>query len=391
MKKICVVTATRAEYGVLRNLIERIHLDKELELCLIVTGTHLSVQYGYTIKEILEDGYPIAEEVSILSEEDSEMGIIETMSNAVLKMGRVFQKHSPDILIVVGDRYELLPICNAALIFSIPIVHISGGEITEGAVDDTVRHCVTKMSQLHFPGCEIYRERIIQMGEEPDRVFNYGDIGIENINKMQYLSCKQLEEELKLSLHKPYACVTFHPVTMEKGSASEQVSELLNAITYFDDMFFVFTKANADLEGKVINEFIDQYVEKKPNCIAFQSLGSKRYLSLLKESDMIIGNSSSGIIEAPSFKIPTINIGNRQKGRLRAESVIDCECSTQDIIDAIKKARSNMFREKVKNVVNPYGDGNTSELIVYEIKKFLSKEKYIAKHFYDLKGIKYTC
>lgn len=384
MKKICVVTATRAEYGVLKNLIERIHLDKELELCLIVTGTHLSVEYGYTIKEIIEDGYPIAEEVSILSEEDSEMGIIETMSNAVLKMGRVFQKHSPDILIVVGDRYELLPICNAAMVFSIPIAHISGGEITEGLIDDVVRHSVTKMSHLHFPGCETYRNRIIQMGEEPDRVFNYGDIGVENIIKMKYLTKEQLEEALNISLNKPYACVTFHPVTLEKGSAREQITELLKALNYFEDMLFIITKANADLEGKIINEIIDQFVEKSSNCIAFSSLGSKRYLSLLKESEMIIGNSSSGIIEAPSFKIPTINIGNRQKGRLKAESVIDCENKTQDIIEAIEKVRSNEFNAKIKNVVNPYGEGNTSELIVNEIKKYLSHEKNLFKHFYDI-------
>ena len=384
MKKVCVVTATRAEYGVLRNVIERINRDNELELCLIVTGTHLSKQYGYTINEIVEDGYPITERVAILSGEDSEMGIVTTMANTLLRMGKMFQKHKPDLLLVVGDRYELLPICNAALIFSIPIAHISGGEITEGAIDDTVRHCVTKMSHLHFPGCEMYRNRIIQMGEEPDRVFNYGDIGIENIKKMQYLSKEQLENELNLSLNRPYACVTYHPVTLEKGTAREQILELLNALSYFDDMLFIITKANADFEGKIVNDIVDQYVKKSQNCVAFSSLGIKRYLSLLKSAEMVIGNSSSGIIEAPAFKIPTINIGKRQKGRLKAESIIDCTNNTEEIIDAIKRGRSTEFREKIKSVRNPYGEGNTSELIVSEIKRYISQEKDLPKHFYDI-------
>ncbi len=384
MKKICVVTATRAEYGLLRNIIQKITDDKDLELCLFVTGAHLSEKHGCTITEIYEDGYTIAEEIPILVEEDSEMGIVTTMGNALMKIGEAFQKHKPDMLLILGDRYELLPICNAALIFSIPIAHISGGEITEGLIDDVVRHSVTKMSHLHFPGCEIYRNRIIQMGEEPDRVFNYGDVGIENIKKMEYLSKEQLEEELNILLNKPYACVTFHPVTLEKGSAKTQILELLNALEYFDDMLFIITKANADLEGESINETIDNFVEKSKNCVAFSSLGIKKYLSLLRGAELVIGNSSSGIVEAPSFKIPTVNIGNRQKGRLKAESIIDCLPKKDDIVEAIQKARSKGFKESIQNIVNPYGEGNTSELIVSEIKKYLSREKDLFKHFYDI-------
>lgn len=373
MKKICVVTATRAEYGLLRNTILRIEKADDLELCLVVTGMHLDKRYGMTIKEIEEDGISIAQRIPILSEKNDEAGILETMAKATMEFGKYFGKAKPDMVIVLGDRYELFPICQSALIYGIPIAHISGGEITEGAIDDAVRNCVTQMSSLHFPGCEIYRQRIISMGRPADMVFNFGDVGIENIRQMDYMSKEQIADSIGFSLEQPYACVTFHPVTKEKGNAKKQIQEVLKALEYFSDMKFIITKANADTEGECINEEIDCFVEKHENCVAFHSLGIRRYLSALKYAEMVIGNSSSGIVEAPCFGIPTINIGNRQKGRLQAESILNCEPKAEDIIRTIEKARSAEFREMAQKAENPYGDGNTSEKIIETIRDYFAK------------------
>lgn len=384
MYKICVVTATRAEYGVLKHTIRRIMEDEELNLYLVATGMHLSRQYGYTIQEIIDDGIPVSDAIEILSEENDERAITNAMGKETIAFGEIFQRERPDMLLVVGDRYEILPACQCAVIFGIPIAHISGGEITEGAIDDSIRHAVTKLSHLHFPGCEVYRQRIIQMGEEPERVFNYGDIGVENIKKTEFMPKGELEESLNISLDKPYACVTFHPVTLEKNSAEYQIKELLRALQEIKDMYFIFTKANADMEGQIINDCIDNFVKENENSAAFYSVGIKRYLSLLKEAEFVIGNSSSGIIEAPSLNIPTVNIGDRQKGRLQAESVLNCRPIKEEIVKTILKARSREFKEIVKNIKNPYGMGETSTLIVKEIKRFLNSENNKIKHFYDM-------
>lgn len=384
MYKICVVTATRAEYGVLKKTIKRIMEDEELSLYLVVTGMHLSRQYGYTIQEIIDDRLPISDTIEILSEENDERAITNAMGKETIAFGEIFQREKPDMMLVVGDRYEILPACQCAVIFGIPIAHISGGEVTEGAIDDSIRHAVTKLSHLHFPGCEVYRQRIIQMGEEPQRVFNYGDVGIENIKKMEFMSKGELEKSLNILLDKPYACVTFHPVTLEKDSAKHQIKELLHALREIEDMYFIFTKANADMEGQIINDCIDDFVKENENSVAFYSVGIKRYLSLLKEAEFVIGNSSSGIIEAPSLNIPTVNIGDRQKGRLQAESVLNCRPIKEEIIKTIQQARSKEFKETVKNVKNPYEMGETSVLIVKEIKRFLSAENNKIKHFYDI-------
>lgn len=385
MKKICVVTATRAEYGLLRNIIKEIYADEELQLCLLVTGTHLSERYGYTVNEIVEDNIPIETKIPIIEEIDGEkVDIIGTMGNALLKFSKAFKKINPDILVVLGDRYELLSICEAAMICKIPIAHISGGEITEGAMDDIIRHCITKMSQLHFPGCEVYRQRIIQMGEQPDTVFNYGDVGIENIMNMQYMDLGELEDSMGISLERPYACVTFHPATLEKDSPVRQVEQLLLAVEQFPDLDFIFTGANADDGGMQINSTIKQFVSGHSNCFYYTSLGIKRYLSLLRKSRMIIGNSSSGIVEAPSLGIPTVNIGSRQKGRLQAGSIINCEINVWGIIDAINKANNPAFQQEAKKVENPYEKGNTSINIIHEIKRFLDNGGTVVKKFYDL-------
>ncbi|NBI63086.1 UDP-N-acetylglucosamine 2-epimerase (hydrolyzing) [Clostridiales bacterium] len=388
MKKICVVTATRAEYGVLKNVIKEIQNDQELELSLIVTGTHLSEEFGMTVNEIKEDGFPISERVDILLGSDLPQGISKTMGIAFISFADLLARERPDMLLVLGDRYELIPICGCAMNAKIPIAHISGGETTEGAIDECVRHCVTKMSYLHFPGCEEYRRRIIQLGESPDRVFNFGDTGVENIKKAELLTKKDLEHSLNFKLDRPYASVTFHPVTLGMESVEAQCAQLFQAILQFPDMKFVFTKANSDAGGRKINKLIDEFVEmNKDNCIAYASLGIKRYLSLVKYSEFVLGNSSSGVIEAPCFHKPTVNVGDRQKGRLKAASVIDCTTETARIVEAMKKARSTEFKKLAKNAKNPYGEGDTAINIVRVIKEFLYTKKInLRKKFYDLEN-----
>lgn len=386
MKKICVVTATRAEYGLLRNVIRRIEDDKELELCLIVTGAHLLEEYGNTVNEIIEDGFEIKEKIPILkSGVQGTETIIHAMASAIEKFHDAFNRHKPDMLVVLGDRYELFAICEAALFNKIPIAHISGGEVTAGAIDDTIRHCITKMSQIHFPGCEEYRRRIIQLGEQPDKVFNYGDVGIENILTMNYMSIEELEQSMDIKFTLPIACVTFHPETLAEETPQQQMKQVLDAIDEFDNMCFIFTGANADAGGNQINEMIQTFIENHANCYYFKSLGIRRYLSLLRNSEMIIGNSSSGIVEAPSFGIPTVNIGDRQKGRLQATSILNCKIFKQDIMDKIEMALSKDFKTLARQTKNPYGSGNTSEGIIKEIKNFLQNGESVVKIFYDLK------
>lgn len=397
MNKICVVTATRAEFGLLFRVMKRIEEDPGLALCLVVTGTHLSAAYGNTIKEIEESGLSIAEKIEILEEERTRAGkygdskgsnsesvkICQSMARAYRLFGAMYARQKPDMLVVLGDRYELLPICSSALQFQIPIAHISGGEVTTGALDDIYRHCITKMSHLHFPGCAAYRRRIIQLGENPQRVFDYGDVGIENIMSMDFLEKEALEKTLGFSLDSPYACVTFHPPTMEGTDAFSQIQELLEALEAFEDMKFIITKANADAGGREINAMIDTYTARHENWKCFYSLGIQRYLSALKYCDMVIGNSSSGIVEAPCFHIPTVNIGSRQNGRLQAESIINCAPKKMAIISAIQQAKSQEFRQTAAFATNPYGNGDTSRRIVEEIKNYLKAPDF-QKIFYDV-------
>lgn len=385
MKRVGVVTATRAEYGLLKNTIEQINCDNELELVLIVTGTHLLESYGNTINEIVEDGYKIDEKVDFFMASNDFGGICKSIGMASILFSDVFLRNKLDMLVVLGDRYELLPICTVAMNACIPIAHISGGEATEGAIDEVIRHCVTKMSYLHFTSCEIYRKRVIQLGEHPDRVFNFGDVGVENIKKMNLLTREELGKDLGMDLSRPYFSVTFHPVTLEHNSVEEQTMEMLNAIKELKEYKFIFTKSNADIGGSVINEMIDDFVKKKDNCVCFASLGIKRYLSLLKYSSGIVGNSSSGIIEAPSLKIPTVNIGNRQSGRLKAKSIIDCNPKKEDIVKAIQYSQTDEFKKICNDVENPYGEGETAYLIKETIKDFLNNNKIdLKKKFYDV-------
>ena len=384
-KKIGVVTATRAEYGLLKNVMTNIINNDCLELVLFVTGTHLLKEYGHTIDSIIEDGFYINEKIDFLMENDDPTAICKSMGMANILFGEAFLRNPIDMLVVLGDRFELLPICQSAMCHKIPIAHISGGEATEGLIDEAVRHCVTKMSYLHFPSCEEYRKRIIQLGENPNRVFNYGDVGVENCLTMPLLSKSELEKSLGIELNECYFSVTFHPVTLESKTAEQQINELLFALDELKDVTFIFTKSNADPGNKVINRKIDEFVQAHSNSYAFESLGVRRYLSLLKNSRGIIGNSSSGIIEAPVLGIPTINIGNRQRGRLRAKSIIDCDTEKNNIKDAINRALDEDFIRFNCDGSSPYNGGNSSKRIVDTIAEYVVKDNInLMKSFYDL-------
>lgn len=384
-KKICVITGTRAEYGLLRPLMEKINKDEELELQIIATAMHLSHEFGLTYKEIEKDGFEIDEKIEMLLGSDTAIGISKSMGLAIISFSETLNRLKPDLVIILGDRYEILMAASAAMIAKIPIVHLHGGETTEGAFDESIRHSITKMSFLHFTSTEEYKKRVIQLGEDPSRVFNVGAIGVENIKKLNIMEKEQVEKEFNFKLDKPYAMVTFHPVTLEESTSEEQFKELLKAIDSFKDMKFVITKANSDSDGRIINSLIDEYVEKnKDRCVQFVSMSQIKYLSAMKHSSMVVGNSSSGIIETPSFNIPTINIGDRQKGRVQATTVINCEPVAEKIIDAMNKGLSKEFKENIKDAINPYGDGNTSDKIMKEIKKTLSEPISLKKKFFDL-------
>ena len=384
-KKIAVLTATRAEYGLLKPIIQSLLNETDFDVNVVVTGAHLSKDFGCTYKEIESDGIIIDEKIDILTGTDTPTAISKSMGIAISLFAEYFEKSKPDALIVLGDRYETLAVCCAAMNARIPIIHLHGGETTQGAIDEAIRHSITKMSYLHFTSNEIHRKRVIQLGESPDRVFNVGAIGVENILKTKLLSKEELENFIDFKLDKNFALVTFHPVTLENANIEEQFKQLEDALDHFKDMKFIFTKANADAGGRTINKMIDEFIVNRSNVIAFTSMGILKYLTAMKYCSMVIGNSSSGIIEAPSFKIPTINIGNRQKGRMQAESVINCDCTEEDIVNAMNISMSNEFREKIKNVVNPYGDGNTTEKIIRILKEVFSKEEIsLKKEFFDI-------
>lgn len=383
-KKIAVLTATRAEYGLLRPLIERIYADADLELSLLVTGAHLSAEFGNTCQEIVDDDFPIAARIPILEKGDTAAAVSKTMANALDGFGKYFEEHRAQMLIVLGDRYETIAVCLAAMNARIPIAHIHGGEITEGAVDDAIRHAITKLSYLHFPSTQDYAKRIIQLGESPDRVFPVGALGVENIRKVPLMPKEELEAFIGFSLEDAYAVVTFHPVTLEESGAEVQFQELLDALDAFD-MKYIITKANADADGRIINQMIDQYASVHENVYAIASLGMRRYLSAVRYCTMVIGNSSSGIIEAPSFQVPTVDIGDRQRGRTAAESVIHCRPDKTEIRKAMERA-VQMKRVLVeKPVHNPYEAEGTSERIAVVCKEFLTHNKInLKKTFYDI-------
>lgn len=385
MKKICIVTATRAEYGLLKPVINKIYHLAMAELRLVVTGMHLSPEFGLTYKEIELDGYPIDRKIEMLMSSDTSAGVTKSMGVALIGFADYFVERRPDIVVILGDRYEMLVAAVAAMIAGIPIAHIHGGEKTEGAVDEAIRHSISKMSYLHFTSTEVYRRRVIQLGEEPERVYNVGALGVENAQQVDLLCKDELERQMEFHFTKPTIMITYHPVTLEAFTAKEQFSAILSVIDKHKDISVIFTKANADMDGRAINQMIDDYVIKNGGrCKGYASLGQVRYLSALQYVDAVLGNSSSGLIEVPSFHIPTINIGDRQRGRVCAESVIHCGNSADEIEKAFGLALSDEFRRKLINVDNPYEGKETSERIVEIICQALEQGIEIKKVFYDI-------
>ena len=386
MYKICVVTGTRAEYGLLRQVLLKLKSNENVELQLVVTGSHLSEKFGNTQTEIQSDGFSDYIKVPIPIEDDSKEGMAFSTGVAMQKFAELFSKSKPELLIVLGDRFEIFAVAAAAHMIGIPTAHISGGDVTEGAVDDAIRHCITKMSCLHFPGCEQSRKRIIQMGEQPGAVFNVGEPGVENCLNLALMSLDELADDLHFEYIKgDFSVVTFHPVTMEDNTARQQLQELIAAMNQYSDTAYIVTLANADAGGRLINDIWLRESEKHCNWLVVSSLGVVRYLSAVKYAKMVIGNSSSGVVEAPSMQTPTINIGDRQKGRMMAESVICCEPKCNDIVDAMQKALTDEFQEKARHVKSPFGDGTTSDQIVEHILDFLhSKHETSEKKFYDI-------
>jgi len=383
--KICIATGTRAEYGLLKPLIEKINADNNFTLQILVTGAHLSPEFGLTYRQIEADGYEIDAKVEMLLSSDTAEGITKSMGLGMIGYADALKRLSPDLLVILGDRYEMLSVASTALIFRIPIAHIHGGELTEGAYDDAIRHAITKMSALHFTSTEAYRQRVIQLGEQPERVFNVGAIGLDNFQSLQLLSKKELEEDLHITFHPYNYLVGFHPETLSDQSVEEQFDSLLQVIDIQTDSFFIFTKANADTNGRIINQMMESYVNKHPEKSSlFASLGTLRYLSVMKQVTAVVGNSSSGILEAPSTHTATINIGDRQKGRIQAESVVNCSMQKEDIAIAFQKIRSEKFREKISEIINPYGNGNVSNQIL-TIFKSISTDNLSKKTFYDIR------
>jgi GDP/UDP-N,N'-diacetylbacillosamine 2-epimerase (hydrolysing) len=356
----------------------------EVKLQVCVTGMHLSPEFGLTYKEIEASGFFIDEKIEMLISSDTTIGISKSIGLAIISISEAFNRLQPDIIILLGDRFEIYAAATAAMVSRIPIVHCHGGETTEGVIDEAMRHCITKMSHLHFTSTEEYRKRVIQMGENPEYVFNVGALGIENINRLSLLSRSDFEESINFMLSVSTVLVTFHPATLEADTAIEQFTALLNALDSFPELSIIFTKANADAEGRSINLAIDEYVSRNPKrAISFISMGQLRYLSALRHVDMVIGNSSSGLIEAPSFHIPTINIGDRQKGRIRGSTVIDCEPNKEAIIKSISKGLSTDFRQSIINSINPYGSGNAYQEIIKDITS-INISNLIKKKFHDL-------
>ena len=386
-KKIGVLTATRAEFGLLKPLIVQLKKEECFETQVLVTGAHLCPEFGYTYKEIEEAGLSIDVKIECVGQGDEPKDISRNMAMALAGFGEYFNDNKLDLLIVLGDRYETLAVCIAAMNAEIPIAHIHGGELTEGAIDDAIRHSITKMSQLHFTCTEVYRQRVIQLGEHPEKVYNVGALAVENILNNDYMSKEELEESLDFKLKDSFGVITYHPVTLDEDSGVKQLEELLLALESFEDMSFIITKANADAGGRRINKRIDEFVSSHDNVVAVTSLGARRYLSAVRECDVVIGNSSSGIIEAPVLKTPTVNVGDRQKGRFMPESVINCETKKSEIIEAVNKALSYDFKFGLLRMINPFGNGITSINIVKILKNILLLEEsiHLEKTFYDIK------
>ncbi len=383
-RKICVITGTRADYGLLTPLMTEIKNDSDLELQIIATGMHLSPEFGYTYKEIEKD-FIINKKIEILLSSDTSIGISKSMGLAQISFAEAYEELKPDIVVVLGDRYEIFSAVASAMICRIPIAHLSGGELTFGAIDDSIRHCITKMSNIHFVATEEYKKRVIQLGEDSSKVFNFGEAGLDNILNLNLLSREEFEDSIDFKLGNKNIIFTYHPTTVDsEEKIIKDIDEILNALIELEDINIIFTKSNSDAGGRVINNKLVNFVQKHSNCKLYTSLGQLRYLSALQYVDAIVGNTSSGIVEAPSFKIGSINIGHRQNGRVKAKSVIDCDANKLDIKNAFTYLYSESFKSILKNVTNPYYSKNSS----YKTKnvlKTIDLNKIIYKEFKDIK------
>ena len=385
MRKICVFTGTRADYGIMSRLVHLIDKDPDLQLQIIATNMHLSPEFGMTYKEIENDGFKIDKKVEMMLSSDTATGTVKSMGLALIGFADALEDLKPDLAVILGDRYEMLAAAEACLINKVPIAHIAGGAISEGAYDDAIRHSITKMSHLHFTETDEYRKRVIQLGEHPDRVGSTGALGVNNIRNEQIMPLSELESSLDFYLGEKFLLITFHPVTMENATAAEQCENLLTALSEVNREYqLLFTLPNSDTDGRVIIQKIKDYVSKNSDrAFAITSLGKRRYYSALKYTTAVIGNSSSGLVEAPSFHIPTLNIGNRQQGRTRGESVIDVVATYEGIREGLNKALSTDFMNRAKKSNNPYEKENTLLEIFNTIKTY-PLEGLIKKHFYDL-------
>lgn len=383
-RKICVVTGSRAEYGLLYWVMKEIQADPDLQLQVIATGMHLSPEFGLTYQAIENDGFVIDAKVEMLLSSDTSVGITKSMGLGVIGFADAYERLQPDVVIVLGDRFEVYAATQAAFVAGLSVAHISGGEVTEGAIDDAIRHCITKMSRYHFVATETYRNRVIQLGEAPDSVFNVGDPGLDNIQRLSLLTSDKLSRETGFDTNRPYILVTFHPTTLGLDDSLASIKSLLNALNQFPEIALLITKSNADMGGREINKILDDYAITQPDRVkVVTSLGQLKYLSAMKHCAVVVGNSSSGIVEAPAMQIPTVNIGNRQEGRLKATSVIDCGGKTEEIVNAIKTALSSEYRSTLPTTVSLYGNCNASQDIVKTLKTALVNRRY-AKKFYDV-------
>jgi len=382
-RKICVVTGTRAEYGLLRWVMQGIQDSELLDLQLIVTGMHLSPEFGLTVQEIEADGFRIDRKVEMLLSSDTPVGITKSMGLAMIGFADALAELQPDLLLVLGDRYEIFAAASSAMIARIPIAHLHGGESTEGVIDEPIRHSISKMAHLHFVAADEYRQRVMQLGEHPERIFKVGGLGIDNILRLKLLSRSELEESLNFKLAHRNLLITFHPVTLEDRTSGEQMKALLMALGELDDTGLIFTMPNADTDGRILFQQINEFCASHSQARAYTSLGQLRYLSCIKHVDGVIGNSSSGLVEVPSFHKGTINIGDRQRGRLRASSVIDCSADTISISKAIEHLFSPLFSSSLPSTKNPYGTGGASAAIVKTLEK-TSFDNLLKKSFFNI-------
>ncbi len=385
-RKICIITGTRAEYGLLRWVMQGIKDDNELTLQIIATGMHLSSEFGLTYKAIEQDGFQIDRKVEMLTSSDTSVGIAKSMGLGIIGFADALHELQPDLIVVLGDRFEIFSAVSAALVARIPVAHIHGGEATEGLIDEAIRHSITHMSHLHFVAAEPYRQRVIQLGEQPELVFLVGALGIDNIKRLQLLNRAALEASLDFKLGHKSLLITFHPVTLEKATAKKQMEALLAALAELKDTQLIFTLPNADTDGRILIEMTSNFVAEHSNARAYTSLGQLHYLSCISHVDGVVGNSSSGLVEVPSFKKGTINIGDRQRGRLQAESVINCEPKQVSIANALVKLYSADYQARLHKVTNPYGEGGASEVIVSTVKA-VSLDGILKKRFHDVAKI----